>query len=92
MHHAIDHHSRLAYSEILTDEKKETAAAFWKRARSFFADAGIAVRAVMTDNETYGRLRRQEGARPVRGRRLIERAPVERDAAFEVADEQHGLG
>ena len=50
LHHAIDDHSRLAYSEILNDEKKETAAAFWHRARAFFADAGISVRAVMTDN------------------------------------------
>ena len=50
LHHAIDDHSRLAYSEILNDEKKETAAAFWRRAHAFFADAGISVRAVMTDN------------------------------------------
>jgi transposase InsO family protein len=49
-HHAVDDHSRLAYSEILADEKKETAAAFWIRANQFFADAGITVTAVMTDN------------------------------------------
>jgi len=50
LHHAIDDYSRLAYSEQLPNERKETAAAFWERARAFFADAGIAVRAVMTDN------------------------------------------
>ena len=50
LHHAVDDHSRLAYSEQLLDERKETAAAFWTRARAFFADAGIAVKAVMTDN------------------------------------------
>ena len=50
LHHAVDDHSRLAYSEILTDEKKETAAAFWERARAFFDQAGIEVKAVMTDN------------------------------------------
>jgi transposase InsO family protein len=50
LHHAVDDHSRLAYSEQLSDERKETAAAFWLRARAFFAEAGIAVRAVMTDN------------------------------------------
>lgn len=50
LHHAVDDHSRLAYSEILTDERKETAAAFWQRANAFFADAGITVQAVMTDN------------------------------------------
>ncbi|WP_341954310.1 IS481 family transposase [Salinibacterium sp. TMP30] len=50
LHHAVDDHSRLAYSEILTDEKKETAAGFWIRANKFFAAAGITVTAVMTDN------------------------------------------
>lgn len=50
LHHAVDDHSRLAYSEILSDEKKETAADFWIRANAFFAEAGITVQAVMTDN------------------------------------------
>lgn len=50
VHHAVDSYSRLAYSEQLTDERKETAAGFWKRAEAFFADAGITVTAVMTDN------------------------------------------
>lgn len=50
LHHAVDDHSRLAYSEILADERKETAAGFWARAKTFFATAGITVTAVMTDN------------------------------------------
>lgn len=50
LHHAVDDFSRLAYSEQLMDERKETAAAFWRRAEAFFADAGITVEAVMTDN------------------------------------------
>ncbi|WP_344779087.1 IS481 family transposase, partial [Nocardioides panacisoli] len=50
LHHAVDDYSRLAYSEQLPDERKETAAEFWLRAKAFFADAGIAIRAVMTDN------------------------------------------
>jgi transposase InsO family protein len=50
LHHAIDDYSRLAYSEILPDERKETAAAFWRRAKAFFATAGITITAVMTDN------------------------------------------
>ncbi|PXA80191.1 IS481 family transposase [Auritidibacter ignavus] len=50
LHHAVDDHSRLAYSEILSDERKETAAGFWQRAQAFFADAGITVQAVMTDH------------------------------------------
>jgi hypothetical protein len=32
LHHAVDGHSRLAYSEILPNERRETAAAFWGRA------------------------------------------------------------
>jgi len=50
LHHALDDHSRLVYSEILTDERGATAAAFWTRARAFFADAGMTVAAVLTDN------------------------------------------
>lgn len=50
LHHAVDDHSRLAYSEILDDERRDTAAAFWTRARAFFTAAGITVTEVMTDN------------------------------------------
>jgi transposase InsO family protein len=50
IHHAVDDCSRFAYSEILTDERKETAAGFWKRAAAAFAAEGITVQAVMTDN------------------------------------------
>ena len=57
LHHAVDDHSRLAYSEILDDEKKETAAGFWLRANAFFAAAGITATAVMTDNGSCYRSR-----------------------------------
>jgi transposase InsO family protein len=50
LHNAVDDHSRLAYTEILTDEKRETAAAFWTRAQAFFTNAGITVTRVLTDN------------------------------------------
>jgi len=50
LHHAVDSYSRLAYSEQLDDERKETAAGFWQRARAFFRAAGFDVQAVMTDN------------------------------------------
>jgi transposase InsO family protein len=50
LHNAVDDHSRLAYSEILTDEKKETAVGFWQRANDFFTAAGITVQRVLTDN------------------------------------------
>jgi transposase InsO family protein len=50
IHTAVDDHSRLAYSEILTDEKKETATAFWTRAQTFFTACGITITRVLTDN------------------------------------------
>jgi transposase InsO family protein len=50
LHHAVDDHSRLAYSEIHADERKETAVAFWRRAKKFFAAHGITVKRVLTDN------------------------------------------
>jgi transposase InsO family protein len=50
IHSAVDDHSRLAYSEILGDETKESAVAFWGRASSWFAGLGIEVQEVLTDN------------------------------------------
>lgn len=50
IHSAVDDHSRLAYSEILSDEKKETAAAFWQRATTWFNERGVDVKEVLTDN------------------------------------------
>jgi transposase InsO family protein len=50
LHTAVDDHSRLAYSEIHANEKKETAVAFWRRARRFFAAHDIKISAVLTDN------------------------------------------
>lgn len=50
LHTALDGYSRVAYSELLIDERKETAAAFWTRAHAWFADCGITVQKVLTDN------------------------------------------
>lgn len=50
MHHAVDDHSRLPECEILSDERKETATAFWTWAHTFFASLGIEVTAVMSDH------------------------------------------
>jgi len=50
IHAAVDDRSRLAYAEILADEKKETASAFMTRALGFFAERGIVVERVLTDN------------------------------------------
>ena len=50
LHTAIDDHSRLAYTEILPDERKETATAFWLRAHAWFTTHGVTIRRVITDN------------------------------------------
>jgi transposase InsO family protein len=50
LHVAVDDASRLAYTEILPDERKENACAFLTRALAFFAAHGVSVERVMTDN------------------------------------------
>jgi transposase InsO family protein len=50
VHSAVDDYTRLAYSEVLADERAVTTAAFWQRARAWFADRSVTVRAVLTDN------------------------------------------
>jgi transposase InsO family protein len=50
LHVCIDDASRLAYTEILPDEKKASAIAFLDRARVWFAGHGVTVERVMTDN------------------------------------------
>jgi transposase InsO family protein len=49
-HVAIDDFSRLAYVEVLDDERAPTAIGFLRRAVSFFAEHGVRVERVMTDN------------------------------------------
>jgi transposase InsO family protein len=50
LHVAVDDASRLAYTELLPDERQESAIAFLARARSWFASHGVAIERVMTDN------------------------------------------
>jgi transposase InsO family protein len=51
VHSLVDDHSRLAYSEVLPDEKGPTCAAFLGRALDYFASHGITqVQELMTDN------------------------------------------
>jgi len=50
VHVAIDHHSRVAYVEILNDEKGDTCARFLARAPQWFSKLGVTVRRVMSDN------------------------------------------
>jgi transposase InsO family protein len=50
VHVCIDDATRLAYAEVLEDEKGATAVGFLRRALAFFASYGISVERVLTDN------------------------------------------
>jgi transposase InsO family protein len=50
VHIAIDDATRLAYAEVLSDEKGVTAVGFLRRALAFFARHGIQAERVITDN------------------------------------------
>jgi transposase InsO family protein len=50
VHIAIDDYSRLAYAEVLPDQKAATAAGFLRRAVRFYRRYGIAVEQLLTDN------------------------------------------
>jgi transposase InsO family protein len=50
LHTVVDDHSRVAYAEICTDEKAETAAAVLRRAVTWFAAHGVTVERVLSDN------------------------------------------
>lgn len=58
VHLAIDDHSRLAYSEILPDEKRGSCLRFLFNALRFFRALGVKVERVMTDNGSGFRSRR----------------------------------
>jgi transposase InsO family protein len=49
-HVCVDDATRLAYVEVLTDERGKTAAGFLRRAVAWFAERGVRVERVMTDN------------------------------------------
>jgi transposase InsO family protein len=50
VHIAVDDYSRLAYAEVLPDEKATTAIGFLRRAVAFYARHGITVQRLLTDN------------------------------------------
>ena len=50
VHIAVDDYSRLAYAEVLPDEKAATAAGFLHRATRFYRRYGITIERVLTDN------------------------------------------
>jgi transposase InsO family protein len=50
LHVAVDDHSRIAFTQMLPDQKAETTIGFLNSAVDFFARHGIGVRALLTDN------------------------------------------
>jgi transposase InsO family protein len=50
VHVAVDDYSRLAYAEVLNDERAVTAAGFLRRAVAFYRRHGIEVEQLLTDN------------------------------------------
>jgi len=50
VHSAIDDAARLAYDEVLNNEKAATAIAFLRRAIAFYEGHGMTVRELLTDN------------------------------------------
>lgn len=50
LHVCVDDHSRLAYTEMLPDEKATSATCFLIRAAGWFRENGVTVSRVMTDN------------------------------------------
>jgi transposase InsO family protein len=71
VHVCVDDATRLAYAEVLPDERGATAAGFLRRAAAWFASFGVAVERVISDNGSCYRSRahrdacRELGARPI---------------------------
>ncbi len=57
LHVAVDDASRLAYTELLPDERKDSAIGFLSRALAWFARHGVTVERLMTDNGSAYRSR-----------------------------------
>jgi len=74
VHVAIDDASRVAFSQILPDERKECAIAFLAAALAYYASLGVTVTRVMTDNgscyraKAFAKACRRLGLRHVRTR------------------------
>jgi transposase InsO family protein len=72
VHVCIDDASRVAFSQVMPDEKKESAVAFLKAAIAYYLSLGVTVTRVMTDNgscyrsRAFGALCRQHRLRHIR--------------------------
>ena len=71
LHVCVDDASRVAYSEVLPDERKESCAGFLSRAAEWFEARGVSVERIMTDNgsgyrsKAFRRVVEAHGARQI---------------------------
>jgi transposase InsO family protein len=75
VHVAIDDASRVAFSQILPDERKESAVAFLEAAVAYYQSLGVSVARVMTDNGSCYRSRAFRTARHDLGLKHIRTRP-----------------
>ena len=75
LHVAIDDASRLAYTELLADDRKGSATGFLARALAWFARHGVTVERVMTDNGSAYRSRDFASAIAAAGLRHLRTRP-----------------
>jgi transposase InsO family protein len=75
VHVCIDDASRIAFSQILPDEKKESAVAFLQAACRYYASLGVTVTRVMTDNGSCYRSRHFKAACKTLGLKHIRTRP-----------------
>ena len=72
VHVCIDDTSRVAFSQVMKDEKKESAVAFLKAAVAYYASLGVKIERVMTDNgscyrsKAFARTCKTLGLKPIR--------------------------
>jgi len=74
VHVAVDDHSRVAYVEVLPDQRGHTTARFLRRTVRWFARRGVSIRRVLTDNggayrsRVFQRVASQAAVRRLRSR------------------------
>jgi transposase InsO family protein len=72
VHICIDDASRVAFSQVMQDERKASAVAFLEAAVAYYASLGIKVQRVMTDNgscylsEAFGKACKRLGLKHIR--------------------------
>ena len=75
VHVMVDDHSRLAYAEVLEGLTARCAIAFLRRAVAWFAEHGVKIRAVMTDNGSCYMAQAHRGALRELGLRHLRTRP-----------------